>query len=343
MGDAYEYLIKKFADLSKKNAVEYYTPRSIVKLLVMLLAPKAGETVYDPACGTGGMLIEAIRYMHDDKQTYGKIYGQEKNLSTSAIARMNLFLHGARDFHISQGDTLRNPSFLYRGQLATFDCVIANPPFSLKAWGAEQFSSDVYGRNLWGSPTDSNADFAWLQHMVKSMDTKKGRLAVVLPQGVLFRSGKEGEIRKAMIESDKLEYVIALVGGVFYSAGVSACILVLNNNKPEAHRGKVCLVDASNIYTAQRAQNIMTDENVDEVYKLCSDYSDVLEKCRIATLDDIRGRAWSLSVSGYIEKTARETVSPAEVREQFAVKLATARAAETKFKAMLAEGGYIGE
>ncbi|GHU89286.1 hypothetical protein FACS1894202_07120 [Clostridia bacterium] len=152
MGDAYEYLIKKFADLSKKNAGEFYTPRTIVKLLVMLLDPKAGETVYDPAAGTGGMLIEAIRYMHDDKQTYGKIYGQEKNLANSAIARMNLFLHGARDFHISQGDTLRSPNFLYRGALKTFDCVIANPPFSLKAWGSDQFSSDVYGRNLWGKP-----------------------------------------------------------------------------------------------------------------------------------------------------------------------------------------------
>jgi type I restriction enzyme M protein len=309
----------------------------------MLLNPKAGETVYDPACGTGGMLIEAIRFMRDDKKTYGKIYGQEKNLSTSAIARMNLFLHGARDFKISQGDTLRSPNFLYRGELQTFNCVIANPPFSLRAWGANQFSSDVYGRNLWGSPTDSNADFAWLQHMVKSMDAKNGRLAVVLPQGVLFRSGKEGEIRKAMIESDKLEYVIALVGGVFYSAGVSACILVLNNSKPAVHRGKICFVDASGIYTAQRAQNIMTQDNVDEVFKLCTDYAGTLEKCKIATLDEIRDKGWSLSVSGYIEKAARETVSPDEVRKRFFAALTTARAAEEKFRDLLTEGGYMDE
>jgi len=343
MGDAYEYLIKKFADLSKKNAGEFYTPRTIVKLLVMLLAPKAGETVYDPACGTGGMLIEAIRYMADDRQTYGRIYGQEKNLANSAIARMNLFLHGARDFHISQGDTLRSPNFLYRGELKIFDCVIANPPFSLKAWGAEQFSSDVYGRNLWGSPTDSNADFAWLQHMVKSMDKKYGRLAVVLPQGVLFRSGKEGGIRKAMIESDKLEYVITLTGGVFYSTGVSACILVLNNNKPTAHIGKVCLVDATDIYMAQRAQNIMTEKNIEDIYTLCANYEDVLEKVKIATLDDIRARDHSLSVSGYIEKAAKETISPAEVREKFFAALEIAHAAEDKFKRLLVEGGYVNE
>ena len=343
MGDSYEYLIKKFADLSKKNAGEFYTPRTIVKLLVMLLSPKAGETVYDPACGTGGMLIEAIRYMNNDKQTYGRIFGQEKNLANSAIARMNLFLHGARDFNISQGDTLRSPNFLYRGELRTFDCVIANPPFSLKNWGAEQFSSDVYGRNLWGSPTDSNGDFAWLQHMVKSMDKKRGRLAVVQPQGVLFRGGKEGAIRKQMIESDKLEYVITLTGGIFYSSGVSACILVLNNNKPEAHRSHVCLVDASNIYTAQRAQNIMTEQNVEDVYKLCSDYVDVIEKAKITSLDDIRSKDYSLSVSGYIEKAPQETVSPAVVRQRFLAALENVRVAEEKLKTLLAEEGYINE
>jgi len=340
MGDAYEYLIKKFADLSKKNAGEFYTPRSIVRLLVMLLAPKPGETVYDPACGTGGMLIEAIRYMQNDKKTYGRIYGQEKNLANAAIARMNLFLHGARDFHITQGDTLRSPNFLYRGGLQTFSCVIANPPFSLKAWGAEQFSSDVFGRNLWGSPTDSNADFAWLQHMVLSMDKKNGRLAVVLPQGVLFRSGKEGKIRKEMVESGKLEYVIALTGGIFYSTGVSACILVLNDHKPAEHNGKVCFVDASNIYTAQRAQNIMTERNVEEVYKLCADYVTILEKVRIATLEDIRKKDYSLSVSGYIEKIAQETISPAEVREKFLTALQATYAAEEKLKILFEESGY---
>lgn len=181
MGDAYEYLIKKFADLSKKNAGEFYTPRTVVKLMVMLLDPQAGDTVYDPACGTGGMLIEAIRHIDNDHMTYGKIYGQEKNLSTSAIARMNLFLHGAREFKIVQGDTLVDPSFTEGNHLKTFDCVLANPPFSLKHWGAAAFEHDKYGRNIWGSPSNSNADFAWLQHMVASMDKKHGRVAVVLP------------------------------------------------------------------------------------------------------------------------------------------------------------------
>lgn len=343
MGDSYEYLIKKFADLSKKNAGEFYTPRSVVKLMVKILDPKPGETVYDPACGTGGMLIEAIRNMNNDKRSYGKIYGQEKNLATSAIARMNLFLHGARDFKIEQGDTLRSPLFLNRGQLQTFDCVIANPPFSLKKWGADQFSSDVYGRNVWGSPTDSSADFAWLQHMVKSMNSKNGRCAVVLPQGVLFHGGREGNMRKQLIESDKLECVITLVGGLFYSTTVSACILILNNNKPTERKEKVCFIDASKIYTAQRAQKIMTEKNVDETFNLFKDYEDVIEKSKIATIEDIKAKDYTLSVNSYIEKAAKEIISLEEVKNKFLLALEEAITLEENFKKFLIEGGYISE
>lgn len=343
MGDSYEFLIKKFADMSKKNAGEFYTPRSIVKLLIMLMAPKAGETVYDPACGTGGMLIEAIRYMNDDKLTYGKIYGQEKNLATSAIARMNLFLHGARDFKITQGDTLRSPNFLERGSLQTFGCVVANPPFSLKNWGAEQFSSDIYGRNLWGCPTDSNGDFAWLQHMVASMDPKTGRCSVVLPQGVLFRSGKEGDIRKQLVESDKLEAIITLASGVFYSTGVSACILFLNNNKPVEHRGRVCLINGSGIYTPQRAQNVMTENDIQRIFNFYTDYEDVIEKVKIVTIPEIRAKGYTLAINNYIEKEEQETMPPEEVRKQYFKAFEEMLTAEEKMVRLLKEGGYISE
>lgn len=343
MGDSYEYLIKKFADLSKKNAGEFYTPRSIVKLLIMLMAPKAGDTVYDPACGTGGMLIESIRFMNDDKMTYGRIYGQEKNLATSAIARMNLFLHGARDFKVTQGDTLRSPNYLDRGSLQTFDCVVANPPFSLKNWGSEQFSSDIYGRNIWGCPTDSNGDFAWLQHMVKSMNPKTGRCAVVLPQGVLFRGGKEGEIRKQLVESDKLEAIITLASGVFYSTGVSACILFLNNNKSVEHRGRLCMIDASGIYTPQRAQNIMTEEDIQKVYGLYIAYEDVTEKVKVVTIPEIREKDYSLAINNYIEKKEQETVPPAEIRRQYFEAYEEMLAAEEKMRRLLLEGGYVSE
>ena len=343
MGDSYEFLIKKFADLSKKNAGEFYTPRSIVKLLIMLLDPKIGETVYDPACGTGGMLIEAIRYMKNDKMTYGRIYGQENNLSTSAIARMNLFLHGAKDFKITQGDTLRSPNFLEKGKLKTFNCVVANPPFSLKKWGSQQFSTDIYGRNMWGTPTDSNADFAWLQHMVKSMDEKTGRCAVVLPQGVLFRGGREAEIRKQLIESDKLECIITLVSGVFYSTGVSACILFLNNNKKNDHKGRICMIDGSDIFTAQRAQNIMTDNDVDKVYNLYDDYKDVIEKVKVVTIPEVKDKGYSLAINNYIERKEQEITPPAEIRNQYFDALEKMIEAEKTMMELLLEGGYVNE
>ena len=343
MGDAYEYLIKKFADLSKKNAGEFYTPRTVVKLMVMLLDPQAGDTVYDPACGTGGMLIEAIRHIDNDHMTYGKIYGQEKNLSTSAIARMNLFLHGAREFKIVQGNTLVDPSFTEGNHLKTFDCVLANPPFSLKHWGAAAFEHDKYGRNIWGSPSDSNADFAWLQHMVASMDKKHGRVAVVLPQGVLFRTGKDGKMRKKLVDSDLLEAVITLKGGIFYGAGVSACILFLKQDKSKNHIGRVCMIDASEIYTPQRAQDYMSEDDIAEVYKLYTDYQDVIERCKIVTLKDIKDKGYTLSTNVYIEKKPVPITPPSVVRDRYYASYKRAMEYEKRLRELLKEGGYIDE
>ena len=344
MGDAYEFLIKKFADLSKKNAGEFYTPRSVVKLLIKILDPKSGETVYDPACGTGGMLIEAIRHMHGDKLSYGKIYGQEKNLSTSAIARMNLFLHGAKDFNIVQGDTLRSPSFINSGQLATFDCVIANPPFSLSNWGSEAFGSDIYGRNLYGTPPDKNGDFAWIQHMVKSMAMKTGRVAIVLPQGVLFRDSKEYELRKQLIESDKLEAVITLVNNLFYGATIPACLLIIRNKKDESRKGKVALIDASTTYTLKRAQNILTDpDDIDKIYELYQNFEDVEEKVKIVTLKEIEDKDYTLSVNRYVEKKQAETISLEEAKKNFYTSMEDVFKAEEHLKQLLKEGGYISE
>ena len=189
MGDAYEIMLKKFADDSKAQAGEFYTARPVVKLLVQILDPKPGDSVYDPACGSGGMLIESVRHMKNDSLCCGNIFGQEKNVTNAAIAKMNLFLHGASDFNILQGDTLREPKILQGGTVAKFDCVIANPPFSLKRWGETEWRNDKYGRNIWGTPSDKvGADFAWIQHMVQSMKLGTGRMAVVMPQGVLFRA-----------------------------------------------------------------------------------------------------------------------------------------------------------
>lgn len=343
MGDSYEFLIKKFADMSKKNAGEFYTPRTIVKLMVKLLDPEPGETVYDPACGTGGMLIEAIHHMNNDRLAYGRIFGQENNLSTSAIARMNLYLHGAKDVQVKQGDTLRNPLFLEKGKLKTFDCVLANPPFGMEKWGAAQFESDPYGRNMWGCPSDSSADFAWLQHMIKSMDPKSGRCAVVLPQGVLFHSGKEGDIREQLVRSDKLEAVITLASGVFYSTGVSACILFLNNKKEHKHKGRICLIDGTEIYTPQRAQNIISPDNVNTLYKLYTDYVDVIEKCKIVTIDDVENGGFELSIKKYIEQKAKEVIPYEKVLKDYYEAFNKVRESEEKMRKLLIEGGYVNE
>jgi len=249
LGQSYEYLIKKFADATNKKAGEFYTPRSVVRLMVNILDPKEGESIYDPACGTGGMLLEAVHHVRenhgDDRTLWGKLFAQEKNLTTSAIARMNLFLHGASDFQVVRGDTLRQPAFFSGDNLATFDCVIANPPFSLEKWGDEVWASDPYGRNFAGMPPAKTGDFAWVQHMIKSMAPATGRMAVVLPHGALFRKGKEGEIRQKILQMDLLEAVIGLGPNLFYGTGLAACILVFRQRKRKDRKKKVLILDAS--------------------------------------------------------------------------------------------------
>lgn len=342
MGDSYEFLIKKFADDSKKNAAEFYTPRTIVRLMVTLLDPKDGETVYDPACGTGGMLIEAVRHMRDQRLAYGKVFGQENNLGTSAIARMNLFLHGARDFRIVQGDTLRSPQFVEGGALKRFDCVLANPPFSTKNWGEEQWATDPYGRNDWGSPTGKQgSNFAWLEHMVASMDKERGRCAVILPQGVLFHSGKLGKIREELVKSDILECVITLASGVFFSTGVSACILLLNSDKLESHRGRVCLIDGGGVYTSARSQNYVSDENVETLLGLYSGYEDVLERCKVVTVDDVASKGYTLQVGSYIEREVPPVTPPAEIYARFGELVDKTARDEATLRRLMRDGGYL--
>lgn len=256
---------------------------------------------------------------------------------------MNLFLHGASDFKIAQGDTLRTPKFIEHNQLMKFNCVLANPPFGQEKWGADSFETDKYGRNMWGCPSDSNADYAWLQHMIKSMKPMEGKVAVVLPQGVLFHGGKEGDIREQLIKSDMIETVIALAGGVFYGTGVSACIIFLNNHKKPEHKGKICLIDATKIYTPKRAQNEMEEKDIQEVYKLYRNYQDVVEKCKIVTIGELDNAGNTLAVNTYIEKKKQKVVSPAIVRENYFKALENVKKAETKMKTLLVEGGYLNE
>lgn len=341
MGDANEYLIRHFADDDNKNAGDFFTPRTIVKLLIKMLAPEANHSIYDPACGTGGMLIEYIRQTHSKTGAGQFVYGQENMTSTSAIARMNLYLHGIEDFHIKTGDTLRNPQFIYRGQLQKFDYVVANPPFGLDGWGADQFETDVWGRNLWGCPTDSSADYAWIQHIVTSMKENTGRAAVIMPQGVLFHGGKEGKIREALVNSHKLEAVINLPSGVFYSTGVSACVLFLNNSKPSVRDGKVILIDAGTIVHARRAQKYMDESDVETVYKLFADFDDLIDFAKVVTEADISEKGYTLAVNTYIEKTPPKPIDFKKVRESYLNSYKEVIACEEKLTSLLKKGGYI--
>jgi len=337
LGQSYEYLIKKFADATNKKAGEFYTPRPVVRLMVNLLDPREGESIYDPACGTGGMLLEAIHHVQetrgDVRTLAGKLYGQEKNLTTSAIARMNLFLHGAADFQVVRGDTLRNPAFFLGDDLATFDCVIANPPFSLEKWGDEVWSSDPYGRNFAGMPPAKSGDYAWVQHMVKSMAPKSGRMAVVLPHGALFRMGKEGAIRQKILGMDLLEAVIGLAPALFYGTGLAACILVFRQKKAKDRKNKVLIVDASNEFKSGRAQNELLPEHVDRIHAWVRDYKDVDGIARVVTLDDIATNDFNLNIPRYVE--------PRNDQEVVSVEVAMERLRESADAAFVAEGALI--
>lgn len=306
LGQAYEYLIKKFADLTNKKAGEFYTPRTVVQLMGRIIDPKEGESVYDPACGTGGMLLNCVEYLRaqgKDARTL-KIFGQEKNLTTSSIARMNMFLHDVEDFTIARGDTLRSPAYYEGDQLATFDCVIANPPFSLKKWGDDMWLSDPFGRNFAGVPPTGNGDLAWVQHMLKSMSYPRGRTAVVLPHGALFRKGREAQIRKKIVESDMLEAVIGLGPNIFYGATLAACILVFRANKPDNKEGKVLFIDASDQIRVDRAQNYLEQEHVDRVFEWYSNFKNVKNYAKVVTLKDIESNTWNLNIPLYIERSA---------------------------------------
>jgi type I restriction enzyme M protein len=346
LGDAYEYLIKKFADATNKKAGEFYTPRSVVRLMIDMLDPKEAETIYDPACGTGGMLLAAVQHVKDQhgdvKRLWGKLYGQEKNLTTSSIARMNLFLHGIEDFQVVRGDTLRNPAFFEGDRLATFDCVIANPPFSLEKWGEDIWMSDPFGRNFAGLPPSSSGDFAWVQHMVKSMADVSGRMAVVLPQGALFRKGAEGEIRRKLLEMDLIEAVVGLAPNLFYGTGLAACILVLRNRKAPKHRKKVLIADGSRLLRRGRAQNYLEPENAADILSWYRGFADVQDAARVVTLDEIKAEDWTLNISRYVLPPLQEDIPPLpEAIAAFKQALTRCREAEDRLAQVMTDGGWL--
>lgn len=302
LGQGYEYLIKKFADDSGHTAQEFYTNRTVVHLMTELLKPASGESIYDPTCGSAGMLISSISYLKENGKEWRNVslYGQEINALTAAIARMNLFLHGIEDFQIVNGDTLAAPAFIERGKLKTFDLCLANPPYSIKEWSRDAFSADRYGRNFLGVPPQGRADYAFLQHIIKSLDEKSGRCAILFPHGVLFRN-EESDMREKLVRGDYVECVIGLAANLFYNSPMEACIMICRMSKRTDRKGKVLFINAVNEVERKNAQSALTDDHIKRIAAAYLGYKNVDGFAQVVTIKDIEENNFSLSIPLYVK------------------------------------------
>ena len=308
LGNGYEYLIKQFADDSGHTAQEFYTNRTLVHLMAQMLEPKAGETIYDPTCGTGGMLISCLAEVKrngGDTRTIG-LYGQELINITAAIARMNLVLHGVADFDIRSGNTLHDPALIEGDRLKAFDVVLANPPYSIKKWNREAWQSDNWGRNFLGTPPQGRADYAFFQHILRSLDPKTGRCAILFPHGVLFRN-EEAEMRRKLVESDLLECVLGLGPGLFYNSPMEACVLVCRTSKPAGRVGKVLFIDAVGEVARERAQSFLKPKHQTRILGAYRGFSDLPGFAAVATIKEVLAGDGSLSIPLYVKKQSAST------------------------------------
>jgi type I restriction enzyme M protein len=302
LGTAYEYLIKMFADSAGKKGGEFYTPSEVVRLLVSLLKPHAGMRIYDPTAGSGGMLIQTRNYLSDKGENPKNLslYGQEMNLNTWAISKMNMFLHGVFNADIRKGDTLGDPQHIKDGELMVFDRVIANPPFSLKKWGKEAADNDPYGRFPYGTPPKDAGDLAFIQHMIASVNAE-GMMGVVVPHGVLFRGSSEKEIRKGILEDDLLEAVVGLPSALFYGTGIPAALLILNKDKPTDRRNKVLFINGELEYEEGKNQNRLRNEDIEKIVSTFENYEDSKRYSKVIGLDEIRENDFNLNIRRYAD------------------------------------------
>ena len=301
LGQGYEYLIKKFADDSGHTAQEFYTNRTVVHLMTEMLKPKSGESIYDPTCGSGGMLISSIAYLKQQGLEWRnvKVYGQEINALTSAIGRMNLFLHGVSDFHIVNDDTLKKPAFIENGELMKFDLVLANPPYSIKQWDREAFSADKYGRNFLGTPPQGRADYAFFQHILKSLDDKTGRCAILFPHGVLTRND-EKYMREKLVKSDLIECVIGIGKNLFFNSPMEATIIICRTQKSPERKGKILFINAKNEVTRKNSESFLEEEHIERISETYMNFSNEEGFSAIVTLEQILSNGASLGVPLYV-------------------------------------------
>lgn len=347
LGAGYEYLLKSFSDENAVSAGQFFTPRAVIHLLIQILDPQPTDTIYDPACGSGGMLIESANKVTASGKSISQMrfYGQEVNQTSSAIGRMNLYIHDVDDAQIVRGDTLRDPKFVDDlGKLRTFDVVIANPPFSLKDWGQETWATDPHRRSQHGGvPPKGQGDMAWIQHMITSATSGTGRVGVVMPHGVLFRSGAEARIRQHLIENDLLDAVIGLGANLFYGTGIPACLMIFRKTKHSDSVGKVRIIEGSKRFQSGRNQNTLTDDDVAALFEAYQDPTATPDRIKQATVTatEIEANDWDLNLGRYIEQDTADTVDVATaLAEMTRTETATAEAQEAMHTRLKA-AGYV--
>ena len=311
LGNAYEYLIKEFADDSGHTAAEFYTNRTVVTLMTKIMDPQPGESVYDPTCGSGGLLLNCALHLKEEGKEYRtlKLYGQEINLITSAIARMNMFMHGIEEFSIVRGDTLANPAFLHNDELKKFNVILANPPYSIKAWDQKAFTNDPYGRNLWGVPPQGCADYAFQQHIQKSLDTDNGRSISLWPHGVLFRDS-EADMRRKMIEQDLVECLIGLGPNLFYNSPMEACLLITKTNKSEDKKGKVLIINAVKEVKQEKNIAFLETKHIDKIYTTTKGFKEIEGFSNVVSVEEILENKGSLNIAQYVSNVVNDLDSP---------------------------------
>ncbi|WP_295435618.1 class I SAM-dependent DNA methyltransferase [uncultured Thiodictyon sp.] len=303
LGDAYEYLIGKFADDGGHTAQEFYTNRTVVHLMTQMLQPQPGERIYDPTCGTGGMLLSALAQVKcagGEPRTL-RLYGQERNHMTASIARMNLVLHGVEDFDIQRGDTLAEPRFTDADRLRTFDVVLANPPYSIKQWNRDAWQSDPWGRNFLGTPPQGRADYAFFQHILKSLDPRTGRCAILFPHGVLFRK-EEAAMRRKLIEADLVDCVLGLGPNLFFNSPMEACVVLCRTSKPPQRQGRILFIDALEAITRERAYSFLKPEHQRRIADAYQAFAEVPGFAAVATRAAVAVGDYSLSIPLYVKR-----------------------------------------
>lgn len=305
MGMGYEYLIGKFADDAGHTAQEFYTNRTVVELMAEILQLKPHESIYDPTCGSGGMLIKSLTHLKDKGEEWRdvKVYGQEINAGTAAIARMNLYLHGIHDFSIVNDDTLERPAFTNGGRVQQFDVVLANPPYSINTWNREAFEHDKYGRCFLGVPPQRFADYAFIQHIIASLDERTGRCAILLPHGILNRLGEESSIRENLVKTDFVDCVISIGKNLFYNSAMEACILICQTKKPDKKKNKILFIAATNLVERKNSESYLTNEHIKTIVNLYNCYDNVDDYSAVVDIDTIYKRGCSLSPVLYVRNT----------------------------------------